>query len=124
MKHQVLIVEDESIIANTLEAILRSAEYDAKAVGSAEQALELIREWKPTVALVDVILPSLNGIELGKLFSARFPECKLLLYSGATETAELLEQAEKEGYRFEIVAKPSHPNTLLEKIAGHLAHIQ
>lgn len=73
MEHQVLIVEDEATSANTLEAVLRSEGYNAKAVGSAEQAFELVRKRNPAPAIMDVILPSLNGIELGKRFCARFP---------------------------------------------------
>jgi DNA-binding response OmpR family regulator len=121
MNYRVLIVDDEPTIANTLEAILRSAGYDAKAVYSAEQALDLIAEWHPSAAIVDVILPGLNGIEFSKLLRARFADCGLLLFSGETHTGELLQQAEKEGYRFEILAKPVHPNELLERVAGLFA---
>lgn len=120
MNHRVLIVDDEPNIANTLEAILRSAGYEAKATGSAEQALEVVADWQPALAIVDVILPLLNGIELSKLLRARFPECGLLLFSGETCTGELLEQAEKDGHKFEILAKPIPPGTLLAMTAAIL----
>jgi DNA-binding response OmpR family regulator len=118
--HRVLIVDDEQVIANTLEAILRSNGYEARTAYSAEQALELIAEWQPAFAIVDVILPQLNGIEFCKLLRAQFPACGFLLISGETLTGELLEQAEKDGQTFEVVAKPVHPNVLLERAAAML----
>lgn len=124
MGQRVLIVDDEPNIANTFEAIFRSAGYEAKAAYSAEQALEVIAEWEPSVAIVDVILPLLNGIEFGKLLLSRFPECGLLLFSGQPCTCELIEQAEKEGHTFGVIAKPVHPSVLLEKTAEMLARTQ
>lgn len=124
MSQRVLILDDEPVIANTLEAILRSAGYEAKATYSAEQALELIAGWQPDFAIVDVILPLLNGIEFSKLLRGSFPECGVLLFSGETRTAEILEQTEKEGYKFEVMAKPVHPEILLEKTAEALACIR
>jgi DNA-binding response OmpR family regulator len=118
MNHRVLIVDDEPNIANTLEAILRSTGYEAQAAHSAEQALEMIAEWPPAFAIVDVVLPGLNGIEFGKLLRARYPECGLCLFSGETRTGELLDEAEREGHQFEVIAKPVHPNVFLEKIAA------
>lgn len=117
MNQRVLVVDDERIIANTLEAILWNEGYEAKAAYSAEQALEMIVEWHPTFAIVDVVLPQLNGIEFSKLLHAQFPSCGLLLMSGATVTGELLDQAEKDGHKFDVIAKPAHPSILLEKIA-------
>jgi DNA-binding response OmpR family regulator len=121
MNQRILIVDDEQIVANTLEAILRREGYEAKAVYSAEQALEQVAKWQPAFAIVDVVLPQLNGIELCKLLRAQFPACELLLISGETLTSELLVEAENDGHRFEIVAKPFHPGALLKKTEEMLA---
>ncbi|MGD0445353.1 MAG: response regulator [Edaphobacter sp.] len=115
-------MDDERIIATTLEAILRCTGYEAKAACSAEEAIEVIAGWQPAFAIVDVVLPLLNGIELSKLLRAQIPDCGILLISGQTCTGELLEQAEREGYKFEVLAKPVHPSVLLEKTAEMLAH--
>ena len=64
------------------------------------------------MALLDVILPKMNGIELGILLRARYPNCRIVLFSGQLATADLL-AATASGHTFEIVDKPVHPDVLL-----------
>ena len=63
-KKRVLIVDDERVIADSLAIIFANEGYDARAVYSAEQALQLFSEWVPNLAILDVRRPGMNGIEL------------------------------------------------------------
>jgi DNA-binding response OmpR family regulator len=74
-KHRVLIVDDESVIADTLVIIFSNVGYDARAVYSAEQALALVKEgeWLPQAAIVDVCLPAMHGIDLAILLKGLCP---------------------------------------------------
>jgi DNA-binding response OmpR family regulator len=47
---------------------------------------------------------------------ALLPGVKILLFSGQAATADLLEKARAEGYEFDILAKPVHPQDLLAKL--------
>jgi hypothetical protein len=47
------------------------------------------------------------------------PTIKILLFSGQAATADLLEKAHAEGYDFEILAKPVHPQDLLSKLRSN-----
>jgi CheY-like chemotaxis protein len=47
--------------------------HEAKPAYSAEQALEFIAEWGPAIAIVDAILPAMNGIDPGILLKASGP---------------------------------------------------
>jgi DNA-binding NtrC family response regulator len=67
--------------------------------------------------LTDVVMPGMNGIELALAVSEKFPECKVLLFSGQTATAELLDRARKQGGDFPLLSKPIHPEDLLKKVA-------
>ena len=61
----VLIVEDEAISRRALVQLLRQNGYDAHAVGSAEEALKLVSEGSiPEIALLDIDLPGMSGIDL------------------------------------------------------------
>src|SRR5665213_1396614 len=103
---RVLVVDDEHVIADTLVTIFSGAGYEAKAVYSAEEALQLLEVWLPHKAILDVRLPKMNGIDLAIRLKAQYPRCQLTLFSGQTETLELLEAAKANGHSFQILAKP------------------
>ena len=115
-KLRVLIVDDERVIADTLATIFRNAGYDAMPLYSAEQALEVIHSggWVPHLAILDVHLPLMNGIDLAVHLKAVNPACKLTLFSGQSSSAELIEGARAQGHIFEVLGKPVHPTTLLD----------
>lgn len=114
---KVLIADDERIIANTLTLILNTSGYEAKAVYSGEKALELASEMSPDVLICDVILGGISGIDVAIHIARDQPACKVILFSGQAATADLLERAEADGYRFDILAKPIHPKVLLDYLA-------
>jgi DNA-binding NtrC family response regulator len=58
----------------------------------------------------------MNGIELAIQIKSKHPKCKVLLFSGQTVTADLLETANKQGHDFVLLAKPIHPTDLLAAI--------
>lgn len=116
---KVLIADDERIIANTLALILNTSGYEAKAVYSGEKAVELAHAMSPDVLICDVILGGISGIDVAVHITQHLPECKVILFSGQAATADLLERAEAEGHRFEILAKPIHPSVLLEYLTRY-----
>jgi len=112
---KILFVDDEETIADTLALIFSQRGYDTRAAYSAEQALEIIAEWPPDLAILDVVLSKIHGIDLAILLTQKRPNCRILLFSGQTLTSDLLAEAEKKGYTFTILAKPVHPALLLDK---------
>jgi CheY-like chemotaxis protein len=114
---RILIADDERIIANTLALILNASGYDARAVYTGEKAVEEAGQLKPDVLICDVILGGISGIEVAIRITKTQPACRIILFSGQAATADLLERAESEGYRFEILAKPVHPKVLLDYLA-------
>lgn len=118
---KILIVDDEETIADTLALIFSSNGYDAKTAYSAEQALETLEEWRPDLAVIDVVLPGMNGIEFAIFLKAGYPGCQFLLFSGQPGTSGLLEEAKRKGHLFEILAKPLHPTFMLATVAQLLS---
>ena len=70
----------------------------------------------PDMLISDVIMADLNGIDAAIQVRALLPKIKILLFSGQAATADLLEKARTQGYEFEILAKPVHPQDLLTKL--------
>ena len=69
---QILIVDDEATVADSLQLILSGRGYDVRAVYSAEQAIEVLADWPPKLAIIDVMLPRMNGIEFAKVLKANY----------------------------------------------------
>ena len=113
----VYVVDDEKIITSTLTAILTQNGYPSIGFTNPLEALESATAQPPAILITDVIMPGMNGIELAIEFKARFPHCRILLLSGQTYTADLLEIAKERGQDFTIIAKPIHPSELLAAIS-------
>jgi DNA-binding NtrC family response regulator len=121
---KILIIDDEPTIADTLALIFSSSGYDARSVYSAEQALEVLEEWRPDLAIIDVVLPGMNGIEFAIFLKASYPACQFLLFSGQPGTSGLLDEARKKGHLFDILAKPLHPSFMLATVSEMLTPCQ
>jgi DNA-binding response OmpR family regulator len=112
----VLVVDDEKRIADTLVAILESKGYESRAAYDGATALETCQERIPDLLISDVVMPGMSGIELGIAVKREYSTCRVLLFSGQAATAQMLEDAEGQGHRFDLLAKPVHPSVLLERV--------
>jgi CheY-like chemotaxis protein len=113
---KVLIADDERVIADTLAMILNQSGFDARAVYSGEAAIDTVSDFEPDMLVTDVIMADLNGIETAIRMRRMLPNIKVLLFSGQASTADLLDKARAQGHEFEILAKPVHPQDLLNKL--------
>lgn len=120
---RILVVDDDIAIADSLAVILNSGGYHAKAVHSAEEALEESVLLAPDVLITDVIMAGMSGIDLAIHISNTVPTCKIILFSGQAQTPELLRKAEEDGYRFELLHKPVHPQVLLRRLSEYVASL-
>src|SRR5579883_2221531 len=91
--------------------------YETNVAYSAEQAIEILAQWEPHLAIIDVMLPRMNGIDLAIALKANYPFCRSVLFSGQPATSEIVEQASKKGHLFDVLAKPVEPGFLLEAVA-------
>jgi CheY-like chemotaxis protein len=117
-KPKILVADDERVIADTLAMILNQSGFEARAVYSGETALAAAATFAPDMLISDVIMADLNGIDAAIRIRDVLPNIKILLFSGQAATADLLENARVKGHEFEILAKPVHPQDLLNKLRG------
>jgi CheY-like chemotaxis protein len=120
MPAQILIVDDEPQLADTLATILQRAGYAANAVYSGDEALSFLAAQPTSLVVMDVIMPGMDGIALAKAIRKSYPTCRVLLFSGNADTQDLLEAAQQEGHAFEVLAKPVSPPQMLAKVASLL----
>lgn len=118
----ILVVDDEHVIADTLSVILSRSGFSVFTAYDAASALEMASIVPPQLLLSDVMMgPGMNGVNMAIVMVNRFPECKVLLFSGCSATTDLLHTARKSGYNFTLLQKPIHPTDLLRRIRDSLA---
>jgi DNA-binding response OmpR family regulator len=76
-KPRVLIVEDEPHILLSLEVLLERAGYATISARDGEEGLRLIRQLRPDVVLLDVMMPKRNGYEVCQAVKAD-PELRVI----------------------------------------------
>ena len=65
---KILIVDDEDRIRELIRMNLELAGYECDEAGDGEEAIEKLKEYKPDLALLDIMLPKKNGYEIAKDF--------------------------------------------------------
>jgi|HubBroStandDraft_5_1064220.scaffolds.fasta_scaffold1015836_1 DNA-binding NtrC family response regulator len=116
-RHSIFVVDDELVIASSLARILRCAGFDdVFYFTNPLKALEAAGAKAPDLLITDVVMFPLTGLELAMKMPAICPDCKIILFSGSPSTSQLLEIAKGEGFGFEILPKPIHPNVLMAKV--------
>lgn len=118
----VLVVDDESIIAETLSEILSRSGYAVMTAYDANSALEIALLTPPELLVTDVVLPGMSGIELAITIRRIFPDCNVLLFSGQASTEDLLSAARRQGHQFTLLTKPVHPIDLLARVSDSFKH--
>ncbi len=113
---EILVVDDEHIIADTLRVILTLSGFDARCAYSGDEALREIERRCPDIVLSDVRMPGRDGIETAVLIQEACPAIQVVLFSGQAGTAELVANANREGFNFELWSKPLHPRELVRRL--------
>ena len=61
---KVLVVDDEPFICRSLTFVLKKGDYDVIEARDGQEALSAIREHKPDLVFLDVMMPKINGFEV------------------------------------------------------------
>jgi DNA-binding response OmpR family regulator len=114
---RVLFVEDDGGLAGIVVRHLRARGHDARAVASAEEALDLVRSgFRPTVVLLDINLPGASGWDLlrsGGLRAAGSPP--VYVVSATSVPSARLREFGVAGF----LPKPFAVSTLIEIVERH-----
>jgi len=105
-KPVVLVVDDEPSVSKTLAWLLRENGYNSMFCLDAKTALDIARGIAADVAIVDVVLPDGDGIEVALQLQTLVPNCKILLITGNMEGSDRILQARANGIAFDAFPKP------------------
>src|SRR6185369_13360611 len=106
MPHSVLIVDDETLTLRTMGRALQAEGYEVLTASSGEEALRIVAEEKPDLALLDVVLPGINGIEVLRQARKLSPAMIVVMMS-AYHVVDRAVEAMKLG-AYDYLIKPFH----------------
>ena len=114
--YRVLIADDDKMLADTLKFLLSRAGFETIAVYDGEPAVDTARQWRPDLLLCNLMMPFMNGLQAAIRITSFIPECHVILTSGEELADDLMREARKHGYHFELLHKPIEPGELLEHL--------
>ena len=115
---RILIVDDEENIRTGLRAILLKDGHEVNDVGSAEGALRLLETFSCEVAIVDIRMPGMSGVELLHEIRSLWPFVAVIMLTGHA-TLESAMKALKEGAQ-DYLLKPAPPDAIRKSVADAL----
>jgi CheY-like chemotaxis protein len=120
--HRVLIVDDESTIADTLRLIFSHHGFHAMAAYSADCALKCARTFSPDLLLCDINMPGRSGLELMDDFSRELPQCRVLVLTGQhSNLSRVRERSHRHRHPVRMLTKPCPPAVILHEAGQMLA---
>ncbi len=111
---RVLIVDDEPFVRELVEITLGRAGFDTVTAGSAEEALALLANAQCAVALLDLNLPGMDGVQLCAEISRRWPHIRRIALTGYPAEYSP-EELNRRGFD-QCLTKPIHLRTLVAAV--------
>ena len=105
-----LVVDDEKVVCESCEMTLTDEGHTVKIAMSGKEALEKIKEETFDIALIDLKMPEMDGIEVLRAIKRSYPEITVIMITGYP-TIETAVQAQRLG-AFDYVLKPFAPDEL------------
>jgi AmiR/NasT family two-component response regulator len=119
---RIVIAEDEAIIRLDLKESLIEEGYDVVGeTGRGDEVVQLVRDLEPDVAILDIKMPGMDGIEAGRLINAERLAAVLLLT--AFSQRDLIQQASEAGVLAYLV-KPFQRSELVPAVELALARFR
>jgi len=87
MPKLIAIVDDDHAIRGGVSSLLRSAGFDVRLYGSAEDFLKESESSKPDVVITDIQMPGMSGLDLQNVLKSRQPSLPLMFMTAFPEEA-------------------------------------
>jgi two-component system sensor histidine kinase/response regulator len=118
---QVMIVDDDARGRGWVAELLKSIGFEVKEAGRGDVAIQVWRDWKPRLILMDIHMPGMNGLETARAIkteAALLPPVIVALTASAMD--EERDIVMRSGVMDDFISKPCREDELLEKLRTHL----
>ena len=117
-KYRILIVDDDVTIRSTMEAILEDEGYSVDSAANGKEAIKKTNEQIFNLALLDIRLPDMEGVELLKLMKDSVPRMRKIMVTGFPSLQNAVEAVNRNADAYLI--KPVDIDQLLTTVREQL----
>jgi DNA-binding response OmpR family regulator len=114
---RLLVVDDERPIREMLELGLQSRGFDVRSVADGQAAIPVVREWKPEIILLDVMMPKIDGFSMLPMLR-RLTEAPIVMLSAKGEVESRVAGLDRGADDY--VAKPFEMSELVARLRSAL----
>jgi len=119
MKKKILVIEDDSDIADLVKLVLETDMFEVRAVLEPEKAVDVVKEYRPDAILLDICMPKLDGWSVFKQIRRcdEFDNVPIAILSGKSQQLDQmvgLHIMNADAY----IAKPFGKQELIDKTNG------
>jgi len=117
MTKKILIVEDEEIILDLLQKKLTEAGYEISVARDGEEGLRMIREIKPDIILLDIIMPKMGGFEVMEEMQKdrELKKIPVIVVSNSGQPVEI-DKAQELGAKDWLIKTEFDPQEVIDKV--------
>ena len=115
MSTTIMVVDESPFASKQIKDIVEDNGYEV--IGYAkdgEEAIELYKELKPDIVILDIIMPGLNGLETAEILKKQDPAVKILMLSSLCD-AGTMEEVKSIGVKH-LIPKPLEADVLLASL--------
>ena len=109
-RHPILVVDDEPEILYSLRGLLRR-EFEVHTAGSADEAMEVLRQQPIHAIMTDQRMPEMTGVELLTEVQSEWPDAIRMVFTGYSDIKAVID-AINQGHIFRYITKPWDPDEL------------
>jgi two-component system response regulator MtrA len=121
MKSRVLVVDDDPALAEMLTIVLRGEGFDTAVVGDGTRALPAVRDLRPDVVLLDLMLPGMNGIDVCRAIRTE-SGVPIVMLTAKSDTVDIVLGLESGADDY--VVKPFKPKELIARIRARVRRVE
>ena len=115
---RVLIVDDNALVRESFVELLSRRGYEVAEAEDGERAISMIRRSNCELAIVDVMMPTMGGLEFKQELLTVAPDVKIIFVTGQPEKFEQLVEDDPDYIdgTMNVLFKPVHPVKMLAEV--------
>jgi DNA-binding response OmpR family regulator len=118
--NKILIIEDEDALASVLSAKFRLEKFTVDVAVNGEDGLNKIESWQPSLILLDIVMPKMNGYEVMESLQRKENKIPIIVISNSGQDIEL-EKIKKLGAIDYIIKTQINPEEVVAKARNVLS---